>query len=127
MGPVLQVRDLYLHYADPAGTVKAVGGVSFELGEPGTALGFVGESGCGKSSAANAMLRMLPGNTALYEGEVWLDGVCVSAMGAEEFRRTVRWQRIALVAQGVQNSLNPVMRVGKWLMEAGAPVAVRRH
>lgn len=117
MASVLQVRDLYLHYADPAGTVKAVDGVSFELGEPGTALGFVGESGCGKSSAANAMLRMLPGNTARYEGEVWLDDVCVSALDAEEFRRTVRWRRMALVPQGAQNSLNPVMRVGKWLTE----------
>ena len=117
MPNVLEVRDLYLHYADPRGAVRAVDGLSFKLAQPGTALGIVGESGCGKSSAANALMRHLPGNTARYGGEVWLEGERISALSDDRFRRAVKWRRIALVPQGAMNSLNPVMRVGAQIIE----------
>ncbi len=117
MAKLLEVRNLILHYADPQGEVRAVDGISFDLEEPGSALGIVGESGCGKSSTANALMRHLPGNTARFEGEVSLSGELVSAFDAQRFHREVKWKRMALVPQGAMNSLNPVMRIGNQIIE----------
>ncbi len=117
MTKVLEVRNLLLHYADPQGTVRAVDGISFDIAVPGTALGIVGESGCGKSSTANALMRHLPGNTARLAGDVRLAGELVSAYDDQRFHREVKWKRMALVPQGAMNSLNPVMRVGSQIIE----------
>ena len=117
MTKVLEVKDLHLYYADPRGAVQAVDGISFELCEPGTALGIVGESGCGKSSAANAIMRQLPANTALFSGEVKLEGDLISDFDDGQFHREVKWKRIALVPQGAMNTLNPVMRIGPQIIE----------
>ncbi len=117
MAKLLEVRDLILHYADPQGEVRAVDGVSFDIAEPGMALGIVGESGCGKSSTANALMRHLPGNTARFEGDVRLAGELISAYDAQRFHREVKWKRMALVPQGAMNSLNPVMRIGSQIIE----------
>ncbi len=117
MAKLLEVRNLILHYADPQGTVRAVDGISFDIATPGTALGIVGESGCGKSSTANALMRHLPGNTARFEGNVSLAGDLISAYDAQRFHREVKWKRIALVPQGAMNSLNPVMRIGAQIIE----------
>lgn len=117
MAKILEVNNLCLHYADPKGLVRAVDGISFELAEPGTALGLVGESGCGKSSTAHALMRQLPGNTAHFAGEVRLGGDLVSAFDDSRFHREVKWKRMALVPQGAMNSLNPVMRVGAQIIE----------
>ncbi len=117
MTKVLEVHDLCLHYADPRGAVHAVDGISFELAHPGTAMGLVGESGCGKSSVANALMRQLPANTAHFSGEVRLEGDRISALDDGRFHREVKWQRMALVPQGAMNTLNPVMRIGPQIIE----------
>lgn len=117
MTPLLEVRDLYLHYADRGGDVRAVDGLSFTLEEGGHALGIVGESGSGKSSMALAIMRMLPNNVARFDGQIFLEGREVSKLPEQRFRREIRWRKIALVPQGAMNALNPVIRVGEQIIE----------
>ncbi|GIU93958.1 MAG: dipeptide/oligopeptide/nickel ABC transporter ATP-binding protein [Gaiellaceae bacterium] len=113
--PILRVRDLRVTYRGERGVVPAVRGVSFELG-PGETLGLAGESGCGKSSIAGALLRVLPRGTEVT-GEVLLDGEDVLTMKPGRLR-AVRWSEMAIVFQGALHSLNPVQRVGSQIAEA---------
>lgn len=117
MSAILSVRNLYLHYSDPLGPVRAVDGISFDLEAGGHALGLVGESGSGKSSLGAAILRMLPSNVARYEGEVMLDGRNLLTLADAELRSQFRWKKIALVPQGAMNGFNPVIRVGEQIIE----------
>ena len=114
---LLEVRDLKLHYSTPAGAVRAVDGVSFDIGGAGEAVGVVGESGSGKSSLAIALMRLLPSNVALSEGQILFDGQDLTALSAEQFRKDIRWRVIAMVVQGAMNALNPVLRVGGQIVE----------
>jgi peptide/nickel transport system ATP-binding protein len=93
-----------------------VDGVSFEI-ERAETLAVVGESGCGKSSTANAILRVLPRNVARLDGDVFLDGANVMEYDGETFRKEVRWKGISMVFQGAMNALNPVLRVGRQVAE----------
>jgi ABC-type dipeptide/oligopeptide/nickel transport system ATPase component len=70
---VLKIEELHLHYATIRGALKAVNGVSLEIG-PGEALGLVGESGCGKTSMSLGITRLLPSNIAEYKGSIELEG-----------------------------------------------------
>ncbi|MBI3022867.1 MAG: ABC transporter ATP-binding protein [Thaumarchaeota archaeon] len=108
---ILEVDSLRLYYSTERGPVRAVDDVSFTIGE-GEALGVVGESGCGKTSLASALMRLLPRNLASYSGSVKLDGEELMRLSDEEFRSRVRWKKMAMVFQGAMNSLNPVLRVG---------------
>ncbi|MEM4498391.1 MAG: ABC transporter ATP-binding protein [Nitrososphaerota archaeon] len=108
---ILKVKDLFLYYRSGGAVVRAVDGVSFELQER-SAIALVGESGCGKSSTAIALMRLLPPNTARYDGEIHIDGVNVMRLPEEDFRRKVRWRLISIVFQGAMNALNPVLKVG---------------
>ncbi len=110
--PLLDVRDLTLHYATPRGPVRAVDGVSFAIEKPGEAVGIVGESGSGKTSLASAIMRLLPANVARFKGQVLFAGRDLMQLSEDQFRREVRWRQIALVPQGAMNTLNPVLRVG---------------
>ncbi len=114
---LLEARDIKLHYATPRGPVRAVDGVSFTIGEAGEAVGVVGESGSGKSSLALALMRLLPGNVCLLQGQVLFQGKDLMALSLEDFRREVRWRIMAMVFQGAMSSLNPVMRVGEQITE----------
>ncbi|MBS1252047.1 MAG: Oligopeptide transport ATP-binding protein OppD [Anaerolineales bacterium] len=106
---VLEVKDLRVHYATPLGDVIACNGISFKVYE-GETVGLVGESGCGKTTTAMGVLRLVQPPGRIVEGEVLLDGVDVLSLNEEELRR-VRWNQISLIPQGAMNSLNPVMRV----------------
>ena len=109
-GAVLTVKDLQVYYDTPAGTVKAVDGISFDL-RPGERLGLVGESGSGKSTMALALMRLHKPPARIAGGEVLLDGIGdVMKLDADALRR-IRLDRLALVPQGAMNSLNPVMRI----------------
>jgi len=114
---LLEVQDLYLHYADRGTVVRAVDGLSLTLEEKGQALGIVGESGCGKSSLALAIMRMLPRNVTRFEGQVCLEGREIAHLPERLFRREIRWRRAALVPQGAMNAFNPVLRVGEQIIE----------
>ena len=108
---ILTVRNLFLYYSSRGSIVRAVDDISFELPEK-SALALVGESGCGKSSTAIALMRLLPSNTARYEGRIQMNGLDVSNLSEEEFRKKVRWRIISMVFQGALNALNPVLKVG---------------
>ena len=114
--PVLVVDDLKMHYMTRAGVVKAVDGVSFSV-ERGQSLGLVGESGCGKSSIAMTLLKLLPDNAKLVSGSIALNGVDLVPLGEQEMRNH-RWDRISMVFQAAMNSLDPVYRVGDQIVEA---------
>ena len=106
---VLQVRDLKIYYDTPLGDVRAVDGVTFDVYE-GEILGLVGESGCGKTTAAMGILRLVQPPGRIVGGQVLLDGLDVTSLDDRELRR-VRWRQLSLIPQGAMNSLNPVMRV----------------
>ncbi len=114
--PLLEVRDLTMSYQTRQGEVRAVDGVSFSV-ERGQALGLVGESGCGKSSIALSLLKLLPENSAIDGGQVLLDGEDIVPL-SESRMRAIRWDRISMVFQAAMNSLDPVYRVGEQIVEA---------
>jgi peptide/nickel transport system ATP-binding protein len=113
---LLQVEELRLHYRTTQGVVQAVDGVTFSLA-PGQALAVLGESGCGKSSLARAILRLLPRNVEAYDGCVRVNGLDVMPLDEEQFRRDVRWSKISIVMQAAMNALNPVLRVADQVIE----------
>jgi peptide/nickel transport system ATP-binding protein len=113
---LLEVSDLQVTYAAAsAQPVPAVRGVDLRL-DVGETLGLAGESGCGKSSLAAALLRLLPEGTKV-SGDVLLDGEDVLAMKPGRLR-AVRWTELAIVFQGALHTLNPVQRVGDQIGEA---------
>jgi peptide/nickel transport system ATP-binding protein len=111
----LSVRDLSVTYRTSSGDVPAVRGVSLEI-DRGEVLGLAGESGCGKSTIAASILRLLPRRTRV-EGEILLDGEDVLQMSPRKLR-AVRWAGASIVFQGAMHALNPVRRVGEQIAEA---------
>lgn len=112
--PLLSVNDLTVTYKTASGLVPAVRGVTFDLA-PGKTLGLAGESGCGKSSLANAVLRLLPTGTKVG-GSVLLEGEDVLSMKPGRLR-AVRWTEAAIVFQGALHALNPVQNVSTQIAE----------
>ena len=113
---LLQVQNLRLYFRTTAGPVQAVDDVNFDL-DYNRAVVILGESGCGKSSLAKAILRVLPRNVSEYSGKVLLYGEDVMPYSEEQFRRSVRWSKMSLVPQAAMNALNPVLRVGDQVAE----------
>ncbi len=113
---LLQLQNLTLHFRASKGIVRAVDGVSLDLGT-NRAVVILGESGCGKSSLAKAILRLLPRNVESYRGNVYLHGTDVMQYDTEQFRQNVRWAEMSLVPQAAMNSLNPVLKVGEQVAE----------
>ena len=113
---LLRIENLVLHFRTTVGDVQAVDGVNFNL-DYNRAVVILGESGCGESSLAKAILRLLPRNVGAYSGNVYLGGSDVMALSDEEFRTNVRWVGISMVPQAAMNSLNPVIRVGDQVAE----------
>jgi len=114
--PLLDVRNLTMHYTTKMGDVKAVDEVSFSV-EEGEAVGLVGESGCGKTSIAICLLRLLPDNAKILGGQILFVGKDLVPLPEEEMRK-VRWKGISMIFQAAMNSLNPVYRVGDQIIEA---------
>lgn len=113
---LLQVKDLYLYFRATKGVVQAVDGVSFDL-RRNEAVVVLGESGCGKTTLARAILRLLPRNVYRYTGQVLLNGRNLMELNDEEYRREIRWVKISMVPQAAMNALNPVLRVGDQVAE----------
>jgi len=112
---LLEVRDLHTVFTTPAGTVKAVNGVSFDL-ERGKVLGVVGESGSGKSVTAYSILQILEKNGKITSGSVKLDGQ--ELVGADEKTlKRIRGNRISIIFQDPMTSLNPTYTIGHQLVE----------
>ena len=103
---LLEVRDLAVEY----GTVRAVDGIDLEI-RSGEILGLAGESGCGKSTVANAIMQILRPPARIAGGSVLFQGVDLVGKSTEELRK-FRWRNVSMVFQSAMNALNPVMRVG---------------
>ena len=112
---ILEFRDVRISYFTRAGEINVVPGLTFSLGR-GEALGLVGESGCGKSTVALAIVRYLGRAGRQVGGQILFEGRDVAAMSERELQ-AMRGRRIAMVYQDPMASLNPVMTVGRQLME----------
>jgi peptide/nickel transport system ATP-binding protein len=113
---LLRVENLVLHFRTSQGPVQAVDGVDLDL-DHNRAVVILGESGCGKSSLAKAILRLLPRNVEAYSGKINIDGTDVMGLSDEVYRNNVRWVQMSLVPQAAMNALNPVLKVGKQVAE----------
>jgi peptide/nickel transport system ATP-binding protein len=105
-----------MYYRTLRGEVRAVDDVSFSL-QKGETIAIIGESGCGKSSLAKSIIRLLPRNVSMYRGEVMFNGVNLMELDEETFNREIRWAKITYVPQAALNSLNPVIKIGDQMIE----------
>jgi oligopeptide/dipeptide ABC transporter ATP-binding protein len=113
--PLLVVDDLRTHFTVGSGTVRAVDGVSFRL-DHGEALGIAGESGCGKTTTALSIVRILPENGRIVSGSISLMGIDLVPKSENALRR-YRWREVSIVFQGAMNALNPVSRIRDQIAE----------
>ncbi len=113
--PLLSIRDLCVDYITDRGPVRALDGISLEIGR-GEVLGVAGESGSGKSTLAQSILRILPAPAVITGGEIRLEGRDVLAMAESELR-TIRWSRIAMVFQSAMDALHPILTVGEQMRD----------
>ncbi|MGC2239428.1 MAG: ABC transporter ATP-binding protein [Acidimicrobiia bacterium] len=118
--PLLSVQDLTITYHTHGGPIPAVRGVSFDI-EKGGSLGLAGESGCGKSTIANSLLRLLPDGTEVT-GQITIGGEDVLTLSPGGLR-AVRWTKGAIIFQGALHALNPVQTVGDQIAE---PMLIHR-
>jgi peptide/nickel transport system ATP-binding protein len=112
----LDVQGLTTYYQTLSGWVRAVENISFSV-EEGEALGIAGESGCGKSTVALSLLKILPSGGRIRTGKIVFDGHDLVPLSENEMRK-VRWSGMSIVFQGAMNALNPVFKVGDQIGEA---------
>jgi peptide/nickel transport system ATP-binding protein len=114
-GPLLEVRDLHVRFATSRGTVHAVDGISYSVNR-GETVALVGESGCGKSVSALAIMRLLAKTGRVTQGSILFEGRDLLALSEDEMR-AMRGRDIAMIFQEPMTSLNPVMSIGQQVME----------
>lgn len=113
---MLEIKDLKTYYKMGEEYVQAVDAITFSLQE-GENLGLVGESGCGKTTAAKSIIRLLSSNASIKGGEILFKGKDIVKMSLEELNK-IRWEEISMVSQSAMNALDPVYRVGDQIVEA---------
>jgi peptide/nickel transport system ATP-binding protein len=114
---LLEVRDLSISFGTEAGEAHVLDGVNFDI-RPGEIMGLVGESGCGKTTLARAVLGILPPNARRHGGgSIDFRGENLLAFSGERFDREVRGRRITFIPQDPYSSLNPLFKVGSQVME----------
>jgi len=112
---LLRIEGLKINYVTRKGLTQAVDGVTFQVGE-GENLGLVGESGCGKSTIAKAILRILPENSRIPGGHIYLRDRDILSLNPGQLQ-DVRWKQISMISQSAMNALNPVYRLEKQMVE----------
>lgn len=115
--PLLQVENLKMYYETLRGYVRAVDNVSFQLNK-GDAYGLAGESGCGKTSAALTIIRLLPQNAKILGGKILFKGEDIVPLSDPAIRKKIRWKRISMIFQGAMNALHPTKTIGSQITEA---------
>ena len=123
---LLEVKNLKVHFKIQNGWVRAVDGISFTI-DAGETMGLVGESGCGKTTAAYAITQLLPPNGYIKGGHIYFKGRDLLKISKrkdgslddynEEIRK-IRWTEISMIFQGAMNAFNPVFKVGDQIIEA---------
>jgi peptide/nickel transport system ATP-binding protein len=113
---VLDINDLEVRYHTDDGDVHAVRGVDLHIEENET-LGLVGESGCGKSTFAKSLIRLLAVNGEIESGSVDLQGTEVTDLSKKQLNRQVRWTEISMIPQNAMNGFDPVYTVGDQIVE----------
>jgi len=113
---LLDVESLKTYYLTRRGPVKAVDGVSFWVRE-GQALGLAGESGCGKTTVALSVMKILPSRGKIVEGKILWKGLDLARVPEKQMKK-IRWKRISLVFQGAMNALDPLYNLGDQIAEA---------
>lgn len=114
---LLEIQELKTYYNIMRGWVKAVDGVSFQV-EQREALGLAGESGCGKTTVALSILKILPLGGKIAGGQIFFQNEDIVKIKETEFRKKIRWKGISIVFQGAMNAFNPVFKVGDQIVEA---------
>jgi len=113
---LLEIQDLTTYYTIGRGFVKAVEGVNFQI-EKGEAMGLVGESGCGKTTVALSLLRILPYNGKIVKGKILFKNMDIVQLSEDRLRKDIRWRGISLIFQGAMNALNPVYKIEEQIVE----------
>jgi len=114
---ILEVQDLKTYFTTLRGPVKAVDGVSFTVSK-GEALGLAGESGCGKTTTALSVIRLLPSAGKIVNGKIVFKGKDITLLPEDKIRKNLRWKEISIVFQGAMNAFNPVYKIGEQIIEA---------
>lgn len=112
---LLTIRNLKTHYYTANGPVKALDGIDLTL-EKGQCIGIAGESGCGKSTMALSLMRLIK-NGAIVGGTIHLNDLSLLDLSEKEFNR-IRWDRISIISQAAMGALNPVFTIGYQILEA---------
>jgi len=115
--PLLNVGNLKMYFYTLRGWVRAVDNVSFSM-ERGDSFGLAGESGCGKTSVALTILRLLPRNGRVFDGKIIFENMDLLQLDDKTFDREIRWKKISTVFQGAMNSLHPTMKIGDQITES---------
>jgi len=116
MSLLLEIKDLKTAFDTAQGRINAVDGVSLKV-NAGETMGIVGESGCGKTMLALSLMRLIPANGKVVNGEIFFSGKDLLKLSEEEMR-AMRGSEISMVFQEPMTSLNPVFRVGEQIAEA---------
>jgi len=116
MEKLLQVNNLAAHFYTDRGILPAVGELSYELNK-GEILAIVGESGCGKSISSMCVINMLPPPGKIVSGEILFKGEDVLTKSPEQMRK-IRGNEISIIFQDPISSLNPMLKIGKQIIEA---------
>jgi len=114
--PILDVQDLRTYYSTLRGPVKAVDGVGLQVSQ-GEALGLAGESGCGKTTVALSLMRILPSSGKIMGGKILFKDKDIVTLNEKQMRK-IRWKGMSIVFQGAMNALNPLFRLGDQISEA---------
>jgi peptide/nickel transport system ATP-binding protein len=114
--PLLQVNDLEIKYHTREGILTAIRNASFAV-HRGEIVGVVGESGCGKSTVASAVMRLLPPNGQISDGQILFEGRDLAGLSQEEMRQ-LRGRDMAMIFQDAMTSLNPVFRISQQMIDA---------
>ena len=114
--PLLEVKDLVIHYETDDGVVKALNGVNIQIGV-GETLGLVGETGAGKTTLAKGIMGLIPNPPGkILSGEVQFEGQDLLTIGKEGMMK-IRGRDISMIFQDPMTSLNPVLTVGEQILE----------